>query len=44
MYAFNTHTSGKAHLILRVTDIKKGAEVLKASDVRLISQEDLAKL
>ena len=44
MYAFNTHTSGKAHLIFRVTDIKKGAEVLKASDVRLISQEDLAKL
>lgn len=44
MYAFNTHTSGKAHLIFRVTDIKKGAEVLKVSDVRLISQEDLAKL
>ena len=44
MYAFTTRKKGLAYMILRVEDNQKAIEVLTASGIRPICQDELAEL
>ncbi len=44
LYAFTARKKGAAYMILRVKDNKKAVDVLKASGIRPVGQEELADL